>query len=135
MKLQIDSAADQAILTALRNADWRQAANLMVRYYGNAVFNLCSAQVEGKETAEDLTQAAFGRAFSSLKSFHGDSSTRAWLIDLARQCCLEHLAVQENVPARQEDLIKTVQLDSGLSERLKISESLRRRLEMLASAL
>jgi RNA polymerase sigma-70 factor, ECF subfamily len=135
MKLRIDSAADQAILTALREKDRRQAAQLLVRYYGNAVFNLCSAQVEGREQAEDLTHEAFSRGFASLTSFHGETSARSWLITIARTCCLEHLASQEVSEETQQDLLRTVQLDSGIGERLKISESLHRRLEVLATSL
>jgi RNA polymerase sigma factor (sigma-70 family) len=135
MKLRIDSATDQAILTALREKDLRKAAQLMVRYYGTAVYNLCSAQVEDREQAEDLTQEAFTRAFGSIGSFHGGTSARSWLITTARKCCLEHLAKQEVADDSQQDLLTTVQLDAGITERLKISESLHRRLEVLASSL
>jgi DNA-directed RNA polymerase specialized sigma24 family protein len=135
MKLRIDSAADQAILTALREKDQRQAAQLLNRYYSNAVFNLCSAQVDAREQAEDLTHEAFSCAFTSLPSFHGETSARSWLITIARKCCLEHLARLEVSDETQQDLLTTVQLDSGISERLKISESLHRRLEVLASSL
>ena len=135
MKLRIDSAADQAILTALREKDQRQAAQLLVRYYGTAVFNLCSAQVVGREEAEDLTHEAFLRGFGSLSSFRGETSARSWLISIARKCCIEHLASLEVAEETQQDLLTTVQLDSGISERLKISESLHRRLEVLSTSL
>jgi DNA-directed RNA polymerase specialized sigma24 family protein len=131
MELRIDSAADQNILSALRDGDRRWAATLMVRYYGVAVYEECLAQVPDLEAAEDLTQAAFTRAFAALRAFRGECSARDWLVDIARACAKEHAeraggssAAPAGAPRRE---------DEG-KDKLAISDSLRRRLEILASA-
>lgn len=133
MEIEIDSAEDQAILSALRTKEHRQAARLMVRYYGNAVFNFCLAQVSDQTLAEDLTQTSFSKAFAQLDQFKGQDSPRSWLMWMAGEVCLEH--VEGADLAQGEDDLSTVELDAGLLEPQKISESLRRRLEVLASAL
>jgi DNA-directed RNA polymerase specialized sigma24 family protein len=126
MELRIDSAADQNILSALREGDRRQAARLMVLYHGVAVYEQCLALVQEQEAAEDLTQATFKRAFADLSQLLGESSPRDWLLEVARTCSNEHLG------ARQPDGQPSRTAQEG--ERLSISESLRRRLEVLASA-
>ncbi len=91
MEIQIDSAADQSILTALREGKRRQAGQLLVRYYGNLVFNVCRTLVPTLEEAEDLTQASFTRAFSDLGGIQGSMTPRIWLMNVAQACCASHL--------------------------------------------
>jgi DNA-directed RNA polymerase specialized sigma24 family protein len=131
MEIQIDTAADQAILSALREGKGRQAAGLLVRYYGNTVFNVCRSLIGVAEQAEDLTQETFRRAFSGLLGIVGQVSPRAWLIGVAQQCCGEH-ARQVATAAGEDHPAEETQADAAP---WRISESLQRRLEMLASAL
>jgi RNA polymerase sigma-70 factor (ECF subfamily) len=128
MELRIDSAADQNILSALREGDRRQAARLMVLYYSVAVYERCLALVQEQEVAEDLTQAAFTRAFADLSQFLGERSPRDWLLEVARTCS------NERPGSRQPDGDLDPSTTGQEGERLSISESLRRRLEVLASA-
>jgi DNA-directed RNA polymerase specialized sigma24 family protein len=130
MEIQIDSAPDQSILTALREGKRRQAGTLMVRYYGNTVFNVCRTMVPTLEQAEDLTQESFTRAFSDLGGIQGSPSPRVWLMNLAQACCASHL---EQYSAAAEELPPPPAPDATTS--FRISESLQRRLEMLASSL
>ncbi len=133
MKIQIDSISDQAILTALREGKHRRAARILVRYYGSAVFHLCSSVVKDIEHAEDMTQASFQRAFSSLSSLQGQASTLDWLRAIALSCCEAHLEEQGCTPRPAADGIA----DDGAAADAprSISASLQRRLEVLASCL
>lgn len=134
MELRIDSAADQSIIAALRNGERREAAGLMVRYYANAVLNLCAAQVEELERAEDLTHECFRQAFATMDAFGGELSVRNWLVYTSRQVCLEQLQREAADAPPPPDMLNTVRL-SGDDDRLRVSDSLRRRLEVLAAAL
>jgi len=120
MELRIDPAAEQAILSALRAGDIRQAARLMVQYHGVAVYESCCSMVGDVEEAEDLTQSVFARAFALLAGFRGELNSRQWLLEVGRRRCEEYL---EASPRR-----------AGSTEATGIGESLRRRLEVLASA-
>jgi DNA-directed RNA polymerase specialized sigma24 family protein len=132
MEIQIDSAADQSILSALREGKHRQAASLLVRYYGNTVFCLCRTMVPQVDEAEDLTQESFRSAFSALGGIQGHPSPRAWLMKVAQRCCADHLkqyvGVQEELPSLDREV-------PAEAANWRISESLQRRLEVLASAL
>ncbi len=89
MEIQIDTASDQAILSALREGKLRHAAGLMVRYYGNAIFTVCRNRLVQPEAAEDLTQECFRRAFSELAGLQGASSPLDWLLRIAESCCAD----------------------------------------------
>jgi DNA-directed RNA polymerase specialized sigma24 family protein len=131
MEIQIDTAADQAILSALREGKGRHAAGLLVRYYGNMVFNVCRSLIGQAEQAEDLTQETFRRAFSMLSGIVGQVSPRTWLMSVAQECCGEQ-AGRVASAASERHPIADPPADAAT---WRISESLQRRLEMLASAL
>jgi len=122
MELRIDPASDQAILSALRSGQVREAARLMVQSHGVAVFQVCHAMTGELELAEDLTQASFARAFALLRGFGGEMTIRQWLEGIARRCCAEQAP---DAPPGE------VASDGTLV----VSESLRRRLEVLAAAM
>jgi DNA-directed RNA polymerase specialized sigma24 family protein len=130
MQIEIDSASDQAILSALREAKVRQAAGLLVRYYGNSVYNVCRSLVTDNELSEDLTQETFRRAFSELGSIQGSSSPRSWLIGIAQRACAAALEAVADPELPELEPMTTADTGSW-----RISESLQRRLEALASAL
>ena len=77
--------------------------------------SLCRAMVRDLEAAEDLTQEVFGRAFIGLRSFHGEASTRSWLLTIARNRCIDHLRRQsrESQAARLEDSAPDHRLDDS----------------------
>ena len=128
MKIQIDPLSDQAILSALRAGKQRRAARLLVRYYGSAIYHLCRARVEDMEQAEDLTQASFSLALSTLDSLRGAGSTLGWLEAKAEECC-EAFCRERGI-----DPLPAGAADAD-HEPGRISESLQRRLDMLASCL
>lgn len=43
------------------------------------------------DSADDLTQETYLRAFRALPSFEGRSSARTWLLSIARRACADHL--------------------------------------------
>ena len=94
---------DGSQLTALlAHGDRRTAAALLVRHFAPAVFALCRAMVRDAQLAEDLSQDAFARAFGALDGFRGEASPRTWLLKIARNRCLDHLARVRRAPWGQE---------------------------------
>ncbi|MET8082949.1 sigma-70 family RNA polymerase sigma factor [Micromonospora sp. NPDC005194] len=68
-------AAAQAVFVRLTQAEvWRFAAALV-----------------GPDSADDLTQETYLRAFRALPAFEGRSSVRTWLLGIARRACADHL--------------------------------------------
>jgi RNA polymerase sigma-70 factor (ECF subfamily) len=66
------------------------AAAALVRSTQSDVWRLCAA-LGDPQSADDLTQETFLRAFGALHRFEGRSSVRTWLFGIARHVCADAL--------------------------------------------
>src|SRR3712207_8496847 len=64
------------------------AAAALVRATQSDVWRLCAA-LGDRQSAYDLTQETYLRAFGSLHRFEGRSSLRTWLLSIARRVCAD----------------------------------------------
>ncbi|HYO37750.1 MAG TPA: sigma-70 family RNA polymerase sigma factor [Geodermatophilus sp.] len=64
------------------------AAATLVRATQSDVWRLCAA-LGDRDSADDLTQETYARAFTSLHRFEGRSSLRTWLLSIARRVCAD----------------------------------------------
>ena len=64
------------------------AAAALVRATQTDVWRLCVA-LGDRQSADDLTQETYLRAFASLHRFEGRSSVRTWLLTIARRVCAD----------------------------------------------
>ena len=64
------------------------AAAALVRATQSDVWRLCSA-LGDRDSADDLTQETYLRAFAALHRFEGRSSVRTWLLGIARRVCAD----------------------------------------------
>ena len=64
------------------------AAAALVRATQTEVWRLCAA-LGDRESADDLTQETYLRAFGALPRFEGRSSVRTWLLSIARRVCAD----------------------------------------------
>lgn len=74
---------------AARDGD-RTALHTLVRATQKHVWRFCAYLVD-VDTADDLTQETFARAFGSLARFRGDAPVRAWLLPIARRVCADEI--------------------------------------------
>ncbi|MEU4338197.1 sigma-70 family RNA polymerase sigma factor [Micromonospora lupini] len=86
-----DVARDPATESALTARDGDPAAPaVFVRLTQAEVWRFVAALV-GPDSADDLTQETYLRAFRALPAFEGRSSARTWLLGIARRACADHL--------------------------------------------
>jgi RNA polymerase sigma-70 factor, ECF subfamily len=64
------------------------AAAALVRATQSDVWRLCVA-LGDRDSADDLTQETYLRAFGSLHRFENRSSVRTWLLSIARRVCAD----------------------------------------------
>ena len=64
------------------------AAAALVRATQSDVWRLCAA-LGDRQSADDLTQETYLRAFGALHRFEGRSSIRTWLLAIARRVCAD----------------------------------------------
>lgn len=82
----------------------------LMKKYGNDVLRTCYAYVKDRDTAEDMFQETFVKAYYNLDKFRGDSSIKTWITRIAINVCKDFLksAYQQRVtslPEFQEDAI------------------------------
>lgn len=90
----LDARVDEltSLLLAARAGD-RGALAAWVRKTQAEVWRLC-AHLVARSEADDLTQETYLRAYRSLPGFRGESSSRTWLLSIARRTCAEWVRVQ-----------------------------------------
>ena len=65
--------------------------DLLVKEHYTRVYNTAFRMLGDADRAADATQAAFVRAFSSLRSFRGEASFSTWLYRIVVNVCLDEL--------------------------------------------
>jgi RNA polymerase sigma-70 factor, ECF subfamily len=70
----------------------------LVRMHAPAVYALCRAMVGDHVLAEDLAQDTFVRALAGIDGYRGEASPRTWLLAIARNRCLDHIAHARRAP-------------------------------------
>lgn len=100
------SGAGQAALAQ------RQAYAQLVRRYQGLVLSVVFALVKNEESARDLTQETFLKAFRALKTFDRSRSFKPWLLRIANNCALDYLRAKQHKDEVSLDLI--MEEDPGL---------------------
>ncbi|MEH1097907.1 sigma-70 family RNA polymerase sigma factor [Micromonospora sp. CPCC 205561] len=86
-----DAARDSATEWALTARDGDPVAQAaFVRLTQAEVWRFTAALVD-PDSADDLTQETYLRAFRALPAFEGRSTARTWLLGIARRACADHL--------------------------------------------
>ncbi|MDK3256345.1 sigma-70 family RNA polymerase sigma factor [Blastococcus capsensis] len=73
------------------------AAASLVRATQSDVWRLCAA-LGDRQSADDLTQETYLRAFAGLHRFEGRSSLRTWLLAIARRVCADAVRSRRRRP-------------------------------------
>jgi RNA polymerase sigma factor (sigma-70 family) len=84
---------DAPLIDAARAGD-RRAFETLYRLHVGRVYALCLRLTAHVETAEELTQEAFVRAWQRLASFRGDSAFGTWLHSLTVNVVLDQRRAQ-----------------------------------------
>jgi len=74
------------------------AAAALVRGTQADVWRLCAA-LGDRDSADDLTQETYLRAFGSLHRFEARSTVRTWLLAVARRVCADALRARRRRPS------------------------------------
>jgi len=92
------------------------SASAFVRATQTDVWRLC-AHLSERDSADDLTQETYARAFASLHRFAGRSSARTWLLSIARRVCAD--AVRASVRSRSVTPVERYAADPAESVTLR----------------
>ena len=82
-------------LITLASCGDQQAYTTLVRRFEPQVHAVCLKMVHNQETARDLTQETFVKAFGALDSFDRSFTFSTWLYKIARNTCIDHFRRQK----------------------------------------
>lgn len=69
----------------------QKAFETLLNKYRNLVFSIMFKMIRNAQEAEDLTQEAFMKAFSSLATFNDEFAFSTWLMKIASNNCIDFL--------------------------------------------
>jgi RNA polymerase sigma-70 factor (ECF subfamily) len=87
---------DIAIINTVLQGNAHAYATLVEKYQGY-VFTLALRYVKERETAEELAQDVFVKAYRSLGDYKGSCKFSTWLYTIVHTTCLSHLR-RHNIP-------------------------------------
>ena len=86
---------EKQLITRTKQGD-TDAFNPLVRKYQPRIYTFISQQVKETETAKDLTQETWLKAFRAIKTFRGDSTFASWLYRIAGNVCIDYFRKQKH---------------------------------------
>lgn len=89
---------------------------ILVEKYQQYVFTLAMRYVNNRETAEELAQDVFIKAYRFLADFKGNSKFSTWLYTIVNSTCLSHLRKKKDETILLEDEKMTAISDNYHSE-------------------
>ncbi|MDE0427436.1 MAG: sigma-70 family RNA polymerase sigma factor [Candidatus Poribacteria bacterium] len=87
---QLENIDDCEFVERVQNGD-TEAFNPLVLKYQGKIYNLIYLRVQDRETARDLCQDVFLKAFQGLPRFRWDSTFYSWLYQIAVNCSIDFL--------------------------------------------
>lgn len=133
---QIDNFSDHELIL-LTLSGQKKAFEGIVRRYQKLVYNVIYQMVQSHETAADLTQDTFFKAFKNLGSFRSNANLKPWLLKIASNNALNHIRDSKSryFDSLEELLEESPQSEPSSGANLEAEVELRFSQVMLADAL
>jgi RNA polymerase sigma-70 factor (ECF subfamily) len=112
---------DSRLIREALGGDDRAYKKLMRKYH-DPIFNFIFRMIREREQVEDLTQEAFIKAFSSLRSFNEEYAFSTWLYKIATNNCIDFIRKHKlqmysiDKPVESKDGDYTFELPDGSYE-------------------
>lgn len=85
---ELEQIDEDALVNRFQNGD-TAAFNPLVLKYQKKIYNLMYQRVRDQETAKDLCQEVFLKAFNALPNFKGGSAFYSWIYRIAINCSID----------------------------------------------
>lgn len=86
---------DKHLVTLTQKGD-PEAFSPLVSKYQHRLYTHIHGRVKDPETAKDLTQETWLRAYRAIKIFRGESSFSSWLYRIAENVCIDYFRKQKH---------------------------------------
>ncbi len=110
---ELEQIDDDELVNRFQNGDI-EAFNPLVLKYEKKIYNLIYQQIRDRETAKDISQEVFLKAFKALPNFKGGSAFYSWIyriainssIDFQRQRNRSRVLTFEELPPDADDVLR-----------------------------
>lgn len=110
---ELEQIDEDELVNRFQNGDI-EAFNPLVRKYEKKIYNLIYQQIRDRETAKDISQEVFLKAFKALPNFKGGSAFYSWIyriainssIDFQRQRNRSRVLTFEELPPDADDVLR-----------------------------
>lgn len=110
---ELEQIDEDELVNRFQNGDI-EAFNPLVRKYEKKIYNLIYQQIRDRETAKDISQEVFLKAFKALPHFKGGSAFYSWIyriainssIDFQRQRNRSRVLTFEELPPDADDVLR-----------------------------
>ena len=111
--LELEQIDEDELVNRFQNGDI-EAFNPLVLKYEKKIYNLIYQQIRDRETAKDISQEVFLKAFKALPNFKGGSAFYSWIyriainssIDFQRQRNRSRVLTFEELPPDADDVLR-----------------------------
>ncbi len=93
---QVSQQLDDSQLVRQTLSGDHKAYEVLVRRYQKLVYNMLYQMVSSHETASDLTQETFMKAFRALSTFRQEAKFKPWLLRIASNSCFNLMRDNKN---------------------------------------
>lgn len=129
-----DELDDAQLIRASLKGD-KRAYEVLVRRYQKLVYNVVHQMVRSHETASDLTQETFLKAYRALPSFRLEASFKPWLLRIATNACLNVIRDNKAVDSLEATLEDSPHMEPASRENVETEIEWRFTQQMLDDAL
>ena len=138
---ELNDFDEQELVARAQNGD-TEAFNPLVSKYQQKIYNLIYRKVRDRETAKDLCQEVFLKAWQALPNFKGDSVFYSWLyqiavnrsIDFLRKRNRRHVIGFEELPQNADDTLQMTEVQPSpcaLLEKKELEHIIRQAIHQL----
>lgn len=94
-KIELGYGNESELVKQVQNGD-TDAFNPLFLKYQQKIYNLIYLRVHDRETARDLCQDVFLKAFKALSNFKGECTFYSWIYRIAENCIIDFLRRQKH---------------------------------------
>lgn len=129
MKLEENSQISAILLGKAKNRDETALTEIYGLFF-RKIYNFIYFRVSHKETAEDLAEEVFVKAFAKLSSVKDDKSFEGWLYSIARNLVIDYYR-QKKTTVALEDVENTLEYETNVVDVVNLDQQQKQLLKVL----
>lgn len=129
MKLEENSPISAFLLEKAKNRDETALTEIYGLFF-RKIYNFIFYRVSHKETAEDLAEEVFIKAFAKLSTVKDDKSFEGWLYSIARNLVIDYYR-QKKTTVALEDVENTLEYETNIVDVVNLDQQQKQLLKVL----